>query len=541
MPNPLPPPLERALRAARGLSPVQKIALGAAFVALAAGGFFFTRSSSVEQYAPLYAGMETADVAGIIDFLDANRVPYQLADAGSSVLVPVDQVYTTRVALSAEGLPSAGGGWAILDGQGITTSAFKQRVDYQRALEAELSNTITSIEGVVSATVRLALPEESVFVSDPTKPTAAVLVRTRVNAPLDMSQVDGITRLVSSAVRGLDPANVTVTDGAGNVLTSSGGARSGDMNLRARTDFEARLSGELTTLLSRITGSSKVSVQVRATMNFDEVAESSERYQIPDGAPAGQGLVTSERTADESFEGTDAGTNGGVIGPDGAIVDIDTEAGPGSTYISESGERNFVYDRVISETKLAPGQVERLSVAVVVDDQVATPAQAGELERLIGAAAGVDFDRGDEVVVSLLPFDTSTRDLLEAEAQDIAAAQEAQRAAQQRQVIVMAVLLSLVLLSGVASVWRARRVVAVPLESEDFTNLTLDVQPTSTFTSASTSPSTAPEEGNSIDEGNETSEQLAHQQKLLGTLDGYIDNRPAEVAQLLRTWLNGDR
>src|SRR3954467_13351372 len=145
----------------------QKVITGLAVVALAMGGMFFSSWASKPTYTPLFSNLQPSDAAAVTQKLTSNKVPYKLADGGQTVMVPQNQVYQQRLNLSASGLPTGGTqGYSLLDKQGITTSEFRQRVDYQRALEGELSKTISVIDGVAAATVHLVIPPDDVFAND---------------------------------------------------------------------------------------------------------------------------------------------------------------------------------------------------------------------------------------------------------------------------------------------------------------------------------------------------------------------------------------
>src|SRR5947209_15401113 len=144
----------KASQAMAGFSTGQKVVTGLAVVALIAGGMLFSGWASKPTYVPLFTNLQPSDAAAITQKLTSSKVPYQLGDGGSSVLVPQNQVYQQRLNLSAQGLPTGGNqGYSLLDKQGITTSEFQQRVDFQRAMEGELSKTIGAIDGVGAATV----------------------------------------------------------------------------------------------------------------------------------------------------------------------------------------------------------------------------------------------------------------------------------------------------------------------------------------------------------------------------------------------------
>src|SRR3712207_9360933 len=136
-------------------------------------------------------------------------------------------------------------GYALLDEQGITTSEFQQQVTYQRALQDELARTLESLEGVRTAVVHLALPEEEVFASDEAEPTASVLLDLAPGTALDSGQGQAVTNLVSSSIEGMDPEQVTVADAAGTVLSAPGQgvtAAAGDARSQLEQDYEDRLA-----------------------------------------------------------------------------------------------------------------------------------------------------------------------------------------------------------------------------------------------------------------------------------------------------------
>ena len=174
-------------------------------------GAWFTRST----YSPLFSGLSGTDASEIVDQLEADGITYQLTDGGSTILVPDSAVNSARLKAAAAGLPSLdSGGYALLDAMGVTASEFQQSVTYKRAIEGELAATIESIDGVQTASVKLAIPEQSVFVSETIPPTASVFVDTKSGTTLSTEQVKAITHLTAASVDGLTPENVSVVDGA---------------------------------------------------------------------------------------------------------------------------------------------------------------------------------------------------------------------------------------------------------------------------------------------------------------------------------------
>ena len=184
---------------------------------------------------PLFSGLQTTDANGIVEQLRKDNVPYELSDGGSTILVPQDKVYDERLKAAAAGLPTAAAtGYSLLDKMGVTSSEFQQSVTYKRALEGELASTISAMDGVKTAAVRLAIPEKTVFVSKAPDTTASVFVETDAGATLSGDKVQAIVHLTSAAIENLKPANVSVVDSQGNVLSTVGGGTAGSSDQAGR-------------------------------------------------------------------------------------------------------------------------------------------------------------------------------------------------------------------------------------------------------------------------------------------------------------------
>lgn len=507
----------RASQIFDGFTRGQKAMLAVAAVAVLVGGYLFTKWSAAPSYTTLYSNLSAEDAGEITSQLTSKGVSYQLGDNGTSVLVPRSDVYQLRIDLSSQGLPKAGAaGYSLLDKQGITTSEFRQRIDYQRALEGELSNTIGAISGVSSATVHLVIPKEDLFSRDASKPTASVLVQTD-GSRLAGGQVRGIVHLVASSVEGLAPADVTVADGDGRVLSAPGEGgidAAGDARAEATASFEQQLSGSLTELLVPLVGSGNAVVKVKAALDFDRRSTTSETFGEPDTAP-----TVAEATANETYTGADPNAGAaGVLGPDGLPLGT---AG-GGNYEKETAERSFAVDKITEQVETAPGAVERLSVAVLVDD-AAEAFDMADVETLVTAAAGIDPARGDTVEVRALAFDESAE-----KAADEALASE-RAAAQKSEMMDLArtggaVLLVLLILFFAFRSARKATVHRVPIEVPfgaeriQATHTPMTVADHDSAPSALT-PFEAPKE-------------------IAGShLAELIDSQPDDVAQLLRGWL----
>lgn len=416
----------RVSTAAAGFSTAQKATMAGVAVVVVVLLWAFTSSMGQADMTVLFSDLEPSDAAQVVERLEAEGVEYELVQEGRTIRVPREQVYQLRLSMSADGVPSGGSdGYSILDNQGITTSEFKQRVGYQRALEGELEKTIGSIGAVDHATVHLVMPRTDLFAGDEVQATASVLVDTGAGT-LDATQVQAITNLVASSVEGLSPDQVTVADANGMVLAAPGQSAAdvagGNAQMSRTAEFETKMSADLQRLLTTVVGPGKAAVTVNAVLDFDEANRVVETYEpAPPVGPEGAQtpLVTNETVKNEQYVGGGDGA-AGVLGPDSVPTpgdDTDTQ------YRLDEAQRNYAVNRVVEEIRAAPGSVEKLSVAVLVDEEAVSATEMAQIEEVVAAAAGIDVERGDSVAVSRIAFDTSVADQA---AEERAAAEEAE-------------------------------------------------------------------------------------------------------------------
>jgi len=319
-------------------------------------------------------------------------------------MVPRDQLHRIRASLAEAGVAATPNvqGYELLDSQALGVSDFRQRVDLQRAWEGELVRTLTAMDAIDAATVRLVIPEDGLFTEQRHPATASVLVRTRHQ--IDSHQIEAITLLVSSAVEGLEPGNVAITDTDGRMLHSPGdGAIAGstDRHQRRTREFEDSLAADLVQLLQRATNAPATAI-VRARLDFSESEIHTESYE-PDT------VTLREHTSSERSEGSMAQPPAGTAGIDGAPITPETNDG---TWERDEAIREFGAARTTTRTVRAPGGVEQLHVAVVVDEGASVADD--HLHDLIAAAAGIELQRGDQIAITRaaspaaadpLPFD----------------------------------------------------------------------------------------------------------------------------------------
>lgn len=379
-----------------------QIVIGIAAVVLVMAAFVFFQWVSAPSYTVLYSQLDDSTLSTVVDELDRQGVSYEIEAGGSRVLVPKSDVYQIRASLAAAGVQNGAlpQGYSILDGQGLNVSDFRQRVDYQRALEGEMALTLLAMNDITSATVHLVIPEEALFEEDEEPVTASVLLET--SSPLGELEIETVTFLVASSVEGLEPNNVTVANVDGTVLHAAGDMAAesavSNRNLRMTRDFETALATDVTNLLATVVGPDSASVVVRAQLDFDEQSVETQTYDEESA------VALRESTIDETYTG--AGTPpGGTLGVEGETIVSDTTGD--YTYDRSEVIREYGVDNIISREITAPGKVEHLSVAVVMDDGSLTGApvpEVAEIESLITAAVGLDTARGDSISVSTVAF-----------------------------------------------------------------------------------------------------------------------------------------
>ena len=397
----------------KGFSAAQRTIAILVIAALLLGGIALASWLGKASYAPLFTGLAAADASSITDQLQTDGVPYQLTDGGATILVPQAQVYSERLKAASNGLPSSNeGGYSLLDKMGVTSSEFQQDVTYKRAMEGELAKTIGAMDGVQTATVQLAIPEKTVFVSEEKDPTASVFIATKNGAELSTDQVQAIVHLTSAAVEGMQPTDVSVVDSKGQTLSAVGTGATGSGADQA-ADYDASTSKKVQDLLDTTLGVGNASVVVSATMNQNSGTRTSESYTTPTTGPV---ALNESSTTEQYGSGSGAAGSGatGVLGPDNIAVPNGTaSSGTGDDgYTNESATKNNAVDHTTETTQLPAGGLSRQTISVALNSK-ATAVQNANLQSindLVSAAAGVDQTRGDQVRVAMMDFDTSTAD-----------------------------------------------------------------------------------------------------------------------------------
>jgi flagellar M-ring protein FliF len=357
-------------------------------------------------YARLYSHLEESEAGEVVSYLTERKIPYKLSDNGTSIEIPSDDVYKTRIALASEGLPKGGTvGYSIFDKNNLGMTDFLQNLNFRRALEGELTKTIMQLSEVQAARVHIVIPKDRLFRDDKKDATASVLLKLKGHATLGKQQINGITHLVASSVEGLDASNITIVDYDGNML--SGGqkvdplAGMSSSQLDVRQSVEKYLEDKAQSMLDNVLGPGKAVVRVTADLNFQQLEKTSETYD-----PNAPSVRSEERT-----KTTNASTDKAQETSQSSAQE-NTE-----TYVT-----NYELNKTVEHIINAVGTINRMSVAVMVDGNYTEPKGAAggttektyqprsqeELDKLgaiVKNAVGFDQQRNDQIEMFNIPFD----------------------------------------------------------------------------------------------------------------------------------------
>ena len=235
------------------------------------------------DYQILFSGLSAEDSGAMITQLKAKKIPYRISSDGGAILIPKEIVYETRMELASQGLPQGGGvGFEIFDNSKLGMTEFVQNVNYQRAIQGELSRTINRFEEIESSRVHLVMPPKSLFVENEEPARASVVIKLRSGKTLSADQIQGIIHLISASVSGLKPENVTIVDSLGNQIgvqkqkNDSDSIRTDQMAYQEKV--ERTLENRVKTMLEKALGPNKAIVRLSSNMDFKKQERTEERY-----------------------------------------------------------------------------------------------------------------------------------------------------------------------------------------------------------------------------------------------------------------------
>ena len=386
------------------------VAAGATLLSIALAVVFINQP----DYKVLYTNLSTEDAGQITARLQEKKIPYQLSPTGDMISVPAEKVSELRLELAASGLPKGGGvGFEIFDAKNLGVTEFVQQLNYQRALQGELTRTINSLDEIQQSRVHLVIPKKSLFSEDQKKPTASVIVKFKSGRTLSEPQIQGIAHLVSSSIEGMSPRDVMIVDSSGKVLSKvvEGGemAQLSNSQVEYKKNVEKDLTSRITSMLEKVVGDGKAVVRISADLDFRVMEKTEEKCDSEEPA-----IRSVQRSQEKS------GNTSGTLGESSVAT---TAAGrqpvarPAGSNREKSDETiNYEISRTVNKTVMPVGDVKKLSIAVLVDGNYVKNDKGVEeyqprpekeltaLEDLVRKSAGFDAKRGDQVVLSNVPF-----------------------------------------------------------------------------------------------------------------------------------------
>ncbi|MFH1687346.1 MAG: flagellar basal-body MS-ring/collar protein FliF [bacterium] len=362
------------------------------------GIFFLVGWLSSVNYSRLYSGLDEKEAGEVLSYLSDKKIEYRLSDGGRTIEVPSGEVYSTRIALATEGMPRSGSiGYSLFDQNSLGMTDFLQNLNFRRALEGELTRTITQLEEVQAARVHIVMPKDRLFKDDQQKATASVVIKLARGGTLAKAQVSGISHLVASSVEGLLPENITILDYGGNMLSSGQdsdptlGLSSSQLEVAQRV--ESHLEQKAQSMLDEVLGTGASVVRVSASLDFQQMERTSESYD-----PNSPSIRSEERIKASGKESDKAEE----------LNESEREDN------SETTRTNYELNKTIEHVINAMGTVERLSVAVLVDG-IYTPVEAedGTVQPTYQPRSAEELDRLESIVKNAVGYSSERNDQIE--------------------------------------------------------------------------------------------------------------------------------
>jgi flagellar M-ring protein FliF len=412
--------MDQITRLISGLSIKHRISIVAA-AALAVGAILaFVHWRHEGDFRPLYTSMAPEDAATVVQKLRETSVEYRLSDNGSAVLVPSQKLAESRLALAAAGLPKTGRiGFELFDKSNFGATEFVEHINYKRAMEGELERSVMSLSEVEQARVHLTLPKDSVFLDQQQPAKASVMVKLRPGAQISPQNVLAVTNLVASAVEGLNPEAVAVVDMDGTLLSRPKKAAAGSdskitsESLEVRTQIEKRLVAKINETLEPLLGAK--GFRAGASVDCDLTSADQQEETLD---PSKSVMLSSQKTEDLTERASASGIPGTA-----SNMPQTSAASKGPTGISRRTENvNYQTSRIVRHTRIPQGVIRRMSLAILVDQSVRWDGEGAAKHRvlvppppetlktirdLVAGVSGFSVERGDQLVVETLPFESS--------------------------------------------------------------------------------------------------------------------------------------
>lgn len=469
------------------------------------------------EYIPLYTNMEAKDAGDVAAKLKELKIPYEIGNGGTAIMVPSKDVYRVRLELASIGLPRGNKGFEIFDQNKFGVTEFQNKVYLLQALQGELSRTIEQLSEVEKARVHIVMPEDSLYKKNEKPASASIMLKLRPNAQISKEQVKGIVNLVAHSIQGLKPENITVVDSFARVLneeedTLQFGAKANLTFIDLTKKVQDGLQKSAQSMLEQVLGPGKAAVRVNVELNFDQRVVDRQTFQpVVDD----RGIIRSLQETTETYKGVGAAT-GGTPGVASNIPGYVTNSNNNSqsNYDKKEVTRNYEINETKEKVVAAPGSIKRLTVSVLVDASVGGQQQES-IAKVVSSAVGLNPTRGDVIAVEVIPFSTETAERHKKEEQSFE-----QQANQELYLKIGAGAIALLFIVFIIRMFTRR-------QSEDVQIVTT-IEETEPIEEA-----TKPVERQLSPEDKERLQQRE-------TIDRLAKAKPDEVAQLIRAWIGDE-
>ena len=376
------------------------------------------------DYQLLYANLSQEDAGAIVEKLKNQKIPYEVSNGGRTIRVASDMIHETRLQLAGEGLPEGSDvGLEMFEDTPLGMTDFIQKINFQRALQGELTRTIKTLDAVAQVRVHLVIPKDNLFRKQKPKGKASITLKLKSGKSLSEGQIQGIVYLDSASVGSIEASNVVIVDVNGNLLSGgkepSEGAMMSTSNFKHKLRVQKELQAKIIKMLEDALGSGKVIAKISTDLDFEQVERTEEIFD-PDSQ-----VVRSENQISESSVGSIP--PGGIPGVQ-ALVPSGEDSGSGAGQAAQRNKSNAVFNYEINKEvrriSKPVGEITKLSVAVMIDGTMAgdpaeyqprTPEEMAKYLQMVQSAVGFDAERGDVVQVENIQFDHSQLDKEKAE------------------------------------------------------------------------------------------------------------------------------
>jgi flagellar M-ring protein FliF len=391
----------------KGLSAQRKVSLVASFLLSLAvlGGVVYLASKP--KLTLLYGGLQPSEAQKVVEYLDSKKISYEVSDGGRSVLVPAAQVYSVRMGLASQGIPTmsdGGVGFELFDKPTFGESDFMQRANYYRALQGELARTIRQLDEVANARVLIVVPEDKLFGQDHQQAKASVFVQLQPGRSLGDEQVRAIQFLVANGVEGLQPEHVAVIDGTGRAMSGSDsdsdtvtGGQLNDKQRQARAELESYLQEKAQSMLDQVLGPGQSVVRVATDIDYSTTQQTTEKYDPKGSVPAQE---TSTTESSSTSAPSSSGNGAGVTANTAASSDTTTKSNDEK---KETTSSTYNVGKTMETRVDGGGTIKRLTVALMLNERKGTgadakptprtPEEIKQIEDIVKEAVG--FTTGD--------------------------------------------------------------------------------------------------------------------------------------------------